>query len=263
VRLPTTLAIYPYLASHLNSLAPKTRAIQIEQLLQISVYERKRENNMYRNKELLAAIHIPPSFTSAELQEAQKKRKAKEDAKLKKRSNMNNDFEPDSSNSDSDVDSADAPSRVLPLRLSCKTCNAGTPPHPLTQPIDGPASTSQDIQNAENIPAQSSSSNLSVATAETSLPSNSTPTPTPFTLPSSHNEQPVSIKLTIDSETAAPADIPIEVNMKSWPDWLHTWYETFSSSLFGDIWIDLIRRCTVLERGYGFKSPVRINSISS
>jgi hypothetical protein len=115
VRLPSTLAIHPYLASHLNSLAPKTCAIQIEQLLQISVYERKRENTMYCNKELLVAIHIPPSFTSAELQEAQKKQKAKEDVKEKKCSNMNNNFEPDSSNSNLDVDSADAPSRVLPL----------------------------------------------------------------------------------------------------------------------------------------------------
>ena len=257
VRLPTTLAIYPYLASHLDSLAPETRTIKINQLLKLSVYERQRENNICRNKELLAATHIPLPFTSTELHKAQKKRN-EEDTRQKKCSNMNDDFEPDLSDSGSDLDSADASSRVLPFRMSRKAGNAGPSRCPLMQP----SATSQDLPNAENIPAHSSPSNLSVAAAET-LPSNSMPTSTPFMLSSTGNGQHTSIKLAINPETKAAADIPIEVNTKSWPDWLRTWYEIFSSSSFGDNWTDLVRRWTVLERGYGFKSPIHIYFITS
>jgi len=179
----------------------------------------ERENNICCNKELLAAAHILLLFTTTELQEVQKKQN-EEDMRQQKCLNLNNDFEPDLSNSGLDLDSADAPSRVLSLCMSHKAGDAGLPHCLLMQS----STTSQDLLNAEKTPPHSSPSNLSVAAADTLL-SNSIPTSTQFTFPSTGNRQPASIKLAINSKTKALTDIPIEVNTKLWPDWLCTWYE--------------------------------------
>ena len=155
---------------------------------------------------------------------------------------MNNDFEPDLSDLDLDLASTDALSRVLPLCLSCNASN-----HLV--------SASQDIPNGENIPAPSFPSNLSFPAAEKTSPSNSTPTPP--TLTSTTNEKHIPITT---SKITPPVEILIEVNTKSWPDWLCTWYRTFCSLSFGNNSVNLVHRWTVLEQGYGFKSPICICS---
>jgi hypothetical protein len=45
--------------------------------------------------------------------------------------------------------------------------------------------------------------------------------------------------------------------MAKFPDWLSSWYLNFSQLPYGQSWLKLVNQWTLLEKGYGFKSPVR------
>lgn len=47
-----------------------------------------------------------------------------------------------------------------------------------------------------------------------------------------------------------------QMKTHAWPEWLKTWYATFSALPFGEAWQKLIGSWIELERGYGFVSPV-------
>jgi len=208
-------------------------------MLRLSVYECDRENNIHLNKELLASINIPPLLTQVELQGLEKKREAKEAEERQKRcSDRNEDFEPD--NPLANIDPETALSRATSLCLSRPASCSSPPLCPLAEPSSSLTTPSEIIPN-KDVPAPSPPSNLSTTSKNLS----SDPTSCP----------PNSLST---NEHHVPLDIPVVINTKLWPDWLQTWYGIFSSLEFGDTWADLIGKWTLLERGYGFKSPVSV-----
>jgi hypothetical protein len=58
--------------------------------------------------------------------------------------------------------------------------------------------------------------------------------------------------------TSLTAVVPLTAaEMVKFPDWLNSWYLNFSRLPYGQPWLKLVNQWTMLEKGYGFKSPVR------
>ena len=288
----TLLRLGSHLRDRVNGLSPQGRTREITRLTHLSGYERDRENNILRNKQLMEWCGIATDGPGIRKSQREKTKSRKNDE--------NDDFQPEGSDSEQRPSGPPAGRpRPRPVRSSRQRQadavadslgNAGSdgeqPQRELVadqtkepalnqngQTIENSANGSEQVidsgENGQEHVIGNGEIENEEAIGNREVENDGATDVFNDGLSVGQDELEEEMVDQLDEDAYVPivsayetantnlTQVPaVAVNQDGWPQWLGDWYAVFSAKDFGAVWTTLIARWTVIERGYNWASPV-------